>query len=214
MADVGPVTIPHTSSSPGFVGSMGHSHSMQLHRIQCCIGEVRSRFTALDGRVSEANWARRPDAASWSVAECIAHLNLTSAAMTSAIRAALDEAKRLPPMSRARYRGTLVGRMLAATMGPVKQIAGFKLGKVRTPPPFVPGAELAREDVRRKFLAWLEEEEALVSAARGLAIDAVRVESPFKAGVFYDAYSALRIVVLHEKRHLVQAERAHAALRA
>lgn len=193
---------------------MGLTATEQLDDLARQWVAVRATFVALDAAVSEADWGRRPEAAAWSVAECVAHLNLTSAAMVPALRTALEEAKRLPPMSGVRYRGTLVGRLLAASMGPVKQIAGIKLGKVRTPPPFVPGAELARAEVRRNFLAWLEAEESLVQAARGLAIDAVRVESPFKAGVFYDAYSALRIVVLHEKRHLVQAERAHAALRA
>lgn len=193
---------------------MGLTATEQLDDLARQWVAVRATFVALDAAVSEADWGRRPEAAAWSVAECVAHLNLTSAAMVPALRTALEEAKRLPPMSGVRYRGTLVGRLLAASMGPVKQIAGIKLGKVRTPPPFVPGAELARAEVRRNFLAWLEAEESLVRAARGLAIDAVRVESPFKAGVFYDAYSALRIVVLHEKRHLVQAERAHAALRA
>lgn len=193
---------------------MGLTATEQLDDLARQWVAVRAKYVALDAAVSETEWGRRPDPAAWSVAECVAHLNLTSAAMVPALRAALEEAKRLPPMSEVRYRGTLVGRLLAASMGPVKQIAGIKLGKVRTPPPFVPGAELARADVRRQFLAWLEAEEALVRAARGLAIDAVRVESPFRAGVFYDAYSALRIVVLHEQRHLVQAERAHAALRA
>jgi hypothetical protein len=111
------------------------------------------------------------------------------------------------------YRGTVVGRLLASMVGPVRIVAGMKLGRVPTTPPFVPGSAEARETVRREFLRWLEEEQLLVQAAEGRAIDRVRVESPFRAGMFYDGYSALLILPRHEMRHLVQAQRALEALR-
>lgn len=51
-----------------------------------------------------------------------------------------------------------------------------------------------------------------IRSAEGLAIDRVRIESPFRAGTFYDGWSALRVMLRHEMRHLVQAERAVLAL--
>ena len=90
--------------------------------------------------------------------------------------------------------------------------AGFKVGKVATPPPFVPGSDLERASVCREFHRWQEEELQLVREAAGLAIDRVKIESPFAPGVFYNGYSALLILPRHELRHLVQAERALEAL--
>ncbi len=184
----------------------------QLAKLAEEFAEVRAKFTRLETRVSDADWGRRPAPAEWSVAECIAHLNLTSAAMVPPLRRALIEAGGLPRVPDRRYRGALIGRILAAMVGPVRVLAGFKLGRVATPPPFVPGSALPRDAVRDAFLRWQEEELQLVRDADGLTIDQVRIESPFRAGMFYDGYSALRILPRHEMRHLVQAERALEAL--
>lgn len=168
---------------------------------------VRARFAALDAAVSDADWGRRPAADAWSVAECVAHLNLTSAAMVPRIREALVEARGLPPAASRAYRAGVTGRILASMMGPVPIVVGFKLGKVRTPPPFVPGSELPRAEVVAELRRWHEAEMALLRESTGLAIDQVGIFSPFAANVRYDVYSALRIVVRHELRHIVQAER-------
>jgi hypothetical protein len=102
--------------------------------------------------------------------------------------------------------------MLAKLIGPVPIVAGFRLGRTKTTAPFVPGSDLPRQQVMEEPRRWQGEELALVWGADGLAIDQVMIESPFAAGAKYDGYSALQIVVRHELRHLVQAERALARL--
>lgn len=174
---------------------------------------MRATFAALDARVSDADWARRPAPAEWSVAECVAHLNLTSAAMVPRMRTEIERAPLMPQGQVRAYRGTFIGRLLVSMMGPVRILGGVKLGKVATPPPFVPGSELPRASLCEAFHRWQEEELQLVRQADGRAIDRVRIESPFRAGTFYDGYSALLILSRHEMRHLVQAERALEALR-
>ena len=187
--------------------------SRQLAAIAEEFAGVRAAFTSLDGRVSDADWGRRPAPAEWSVAECIAHLNLTSAAMVPLLRAEIDRAPHMPESEDRAYRGAFFGRVLASMVGPVRIFAGMKLGKVATTPPFVPGSELPRASVTVAFHRWQEEELQLVRDADRRAIDRVRIESPFRAGTFYDCYSGLVILVRHEMRHLVQAQRALEALR-
>ncbi len=184
----------------------------QLDALAQEFAAVRARLAALDAAVSDAQWSRRPSTAEWSVAECVAHLNLTSAAMVPRIRAALVEARAMPPIGTRAYRAGAAGWLLASMMGPVPVVLGVKLGKVRTPPPFVPGSELPRPAVVAECRRWQEEEVALLRDAVGLAIDRVSILSPFAANVRYDGYSSLRTVVRHELRHLVQAERALARL--
>ncbi|MBX3133779.1 MAG: DinB family protein [Gemmatimonadaceae bacterium] len=186
----------------------------QLDEIAKASAEVARRFTALDARVSDAQWNARPAPDEWSVAECVAHLNLSSAAMLPRMRAAIAEAKALGPIGTRAYKGALFGRVLAAMMGPVPVVLGFRLGRTKTPKPFVPGSELPREGVVADFRKWIGEEQALLWTAADLQIDRVTLESPFVAGARYDAYSALWIVVRHELRHLVQAERALARVEA
>lgn len=173
---------------------------------------VRARFETLESRVGERDWARRPSPSEWSVAECVAHLNLTSVAMVPLIVRALQEAKQLPGVGERAYAPSTFGRLLSAMVGPVRIFAGIKLGRVATPAPFVPGSDLPRESMCREFHRWQEEELQLVRDAAGVAIDRVKVESPFRTGMFYDGYSALLILPRHEMRHLVQAERALEAL--
>ena len=186
--------------------------SRQLSSIAEEFAGVRAAFAALDAHVSDADWARRPAPTAWSVAECVAHLNLTSAAMVPLLRAEIDRAPSMPEGDDRAYRGAFIGRLLASMMGPVRILAGMKLGKVATTPPFVPGSELSRTLVCDAFHRWQEAELQLVRDADRRAIDRVQIESPFRAGTFYDGYSALLILSRHEMRHLVQAKRALEAL--
>lgn len=186
----------------------------QLDEIAKASADVARRFTALDARVSDAHWNARPAPDEWSVAECMAHLNLSSAAMLPRMRAAIAEAKPLGPIGSRPYKGALFGRVLAAMVGPVPLVLGFRLGRAKTAKPFVPGSELPRAAVVAEFRKWIGEEQALLWTAADQQIDRVTLESPFVAGARYDGFSALWIVVRHELRHIVQAERALARVEA
>lgn len=165
-----------------------------------------ARVARLMVAVTEAQWGQRRDPAAWSVAENVAHLNLTSAAMVPRLREAWERARALGAPA-GPYRPRLLGRVLAAMMGPVPTVLGFRLGRVRTAAAFVPGGALPRETVMAEFARWQLEERALLREAAGLAIDRVTIESPFVPGTHYDGYSALRILVRHAFRHVDQAER-------
>jgi hypothetical protein len=47
---------------------------------------------------------------------------------------------------------------------------------------------------------------ALLAEAEGLAIAKIKVRSAFNAKLRYSAYSALRVIAAHQRRHLWQAE--------
>jgi hypothetical protein len=180
----------------------------QLAAVAEDLAAARHRFAQLDARTSDAAWALRPASDSWSVAECISHLNLTAEAMVPRIRAAIEHARTLPPVGTRGYRPSLLGRLLAGMLGPAPVVLGVTLGRSRTPAAFVPGTQLGRAQVTGEFRKWQQETAALVGAATGLALDRTTIESPFVANTVYDGYSALRIVARHEHRHLAQAERA------
>lgn len=185
----------------------------QLAEVAREFAKVRERFQALNARVTDAEWALRPAPESWSVAENIAHLNLSSAAMLPRMRAALDEARALGPIAGRKYNGSMLGKMLKAMVGPAPVVLGMVMGRTTTAAAFVPGSDLARAAVVDAFERWQEQELALVRDAAPLQIDRVALESPFVAGAKYDGYSALWIVARHELRHLAQAERALARVR-
>ncbi|MBX3174714.1 MAG: DinB family protein [Gemmatimonadaceae bacterium] len=182
--------------------------SQQLHELLAESEAVQARFDALDLRVSDTRWSQRPAPERWSVAECVAHLNLSSEAMLPLLHAALAAARKLPAIGARRYSGTMLGRFLRLMLGPAPRLGQRVIGGTRTPAAFVPGGSLPRHEVAAAFRQHLLHERELIRESEGLAIDRAMIESPFAAGAQYDAWSALRIVVRHELRHLVQAERA------
>lgn len=181
----------------------------QLQAIEQDLAMARSRFSRLMAATSDVRWATRSSPDQWSVAECIAHLNLSSRAMQPLLEEAVREARALvaAPGAARRLRGTVLGSMLARLVGPAPGIGRLRFGRTTTPPSFVPAGELSRPVVVSEFEKHLEAHARLLAAADGLPIDQPRIASPFAQGVQYDAYSALRVVTRHMHRHLAQAER-------
>src|SRR5688572_32014407 len=107
-------------------------------QLQAVIDEferARARLHALAKVVPEDVWARRPDPARWSVAECIAHLNLTSRAFLPLMRDAIGQARRWPAAGSRRYRRDLVGWILWKASGPPARI------RAKTAAAFVPAGD-------------------------------------------------------------------------
>lgn len=179
----------------------------QIQAIIDDLGAIRARFERLMAATPDDRWSRRAEPKGWSVAECIAHLNLTAKAMQPLFESAQHRAREIGGPPPARYRRSVFGAILGAAVGPLIGWGRTRFGRVRTPPPFVPGGELPRSAVTEEFLAHLAAHEATLRACDGLPLDKVHVESPFVKGARYDAYSAWIVLTRHAHRHLAQAER-------
>ena len=145
-------------------------------------------------------WAERPAADRWSIAECVAHLNLTSAAYAPLLRAGLDEARRSGLKAPRRYRRDPAGWLLWKSMGPpVKR-------RFTTTAPFVPRGERPPAELVAEFERLQAEQLTLTRDAEGQPIDRVKIASPFNVRLRYNLFSALSILPRHQHRHLWQAE--------
>jgi len=180
------------------------------HQLVTIIGEYKmahARLIAVLGRLPEERWAVRADPARWSVAECIAHLNLTGRAYLPLLTAALAEARALHRPAPARYWRDPMGWLIGTMSGPMPRLGGRRFGRVRTAPAFVPGGELPRAEVWGEFERLQKQLMELTEAADGLPLQAVRVVSPFDARVRYNLYACLVLLPRHQLRHVEQAER-------
>lgn len=166
---------------------------------------ARERLHRLAAALSAEEWTRRPAPDSWSPAECVAHLNLTSRTFIPQLRDALREARGMGSPAPARYPLGVIGWLLRRMTGPTKGV------KVKTSAAFVPGSTAPPAELVAEFDALQEEQMALVRGAEGLPIHRIRVTSPFNARVKYNAFAALTILPGHQHRHLAQAERAAAS---
>ena len=168
---------------------------------------VQDRVHRLGDNLTETRWAERADPARWSVAECVAHLNLTGRAYLPLLREALEDAISRDEPPPARYRRDPLGWMLSLALGPVPRIGCFRLGAVRTIPEFVPERGLPKAQMITEFDRLQREQARLVREADGLPINRVWVTSPFDQRLRYNLYSTFMILPRHQRRHVVQAER-------
>src|SRR5207249_10093879 len=110
-------------------------------QLQLVADEYRSaqaRLHDLVRVVPDERWGRRSDPGRWSVAECVAHLNLTSMAYLPLLQHGVSRARTLERRPPGRYRRDPIGRLLRATMGPpgrvrLKTIARFLPSSLAAP---------------------------------------------------------------------------------
>jgi len=85
--------------------------------------------------------------------------------------------------------------------------------RVSTTAPFVPRSVRAKAEAFGEFSTLQSKLLDLVQDARELDLKKMKIVSPFDRRVKYNVYSAFRILVAHQRRHLWQAEQAVAELR-
>ena len=180
---------------------------LQLHAIVADLRAAERRMHALRARLPPEAWSRRPAAARWSPAECVAHLNLTSEAFLPLLHDGLDDARRLGRTS-ARYRRDVLGWLIWRLVTPSGAF------RTRTGAAFVPSADRPVERILAGFERLQGDLVACVRAADGLPLDKVKLVSPFDARAKYNLYAAMTIIPRHQHRHLLQAEQAAGPARA
>jgi hypothetical protein len=178
----------------------------QLEEIATELREATARLRRLRNAVPADRWTVRHDPDRWSVSECIAHLNLTSAAFAPLLTEGIARARKEQASAR-KYRRGFLGWALWKMTGPDSR------GRVQTVPAFVPTsappvAEVSAEFERRQGALL-----ALLASADGLAIDKVTMTSPFNARMRYNIYAGFSAIPRHQHRHLQQAERVWAPAR-
>ena len=174
--------------------------------------EAQRRVHRLAEAVPEEKWGVRRLPGSWSVAECVAHLNLTSQAYVPILRDALDRARALDAPPPTRYRMDPVGALIALAAGPMPRVAGRRLGKSATAAAFVPSGVLPRGRLLDDFDALQAQMIDFAAAADGLPLGKVKIASPFDPRARYNVYSCFVILPRHQVRHLEQAEEVWPAL--
>jgi hypothetical protein len=96
--------------------------------------------------------------------------------------------------------------MFGTMVGPLKQIGKFRIGRVKTTANFVPQGAFPKQDLVAEFKRLHVALGDMVRESDGLAIDQVRITSPFGEKIHYNVYSAFVMIPRHDERHLQQAE--------
>jgi hypothetical protein len=179
----------------------------KLASIRGELNGTTARLHRLVDTLDETTWGRSPAAGKWSAARCIEHLNLTSRAYIPLLRAAFEDA---------RARGILAGnpslRLDLWGWLLFKAVEPSPRYRMKTPDAFVPPTIEPKDKVVGEYEGLQRELVALLEGGADLALEKIKIVSPFNAQVKYHAYTAFRLIPTHQRRHLWQAERALQAL--
>mgnify|MGYP000388346392 CR=1 FL=1 len=182
-----------------------------MHRqLQPIVDDYRAasaRLHALVEATPVSAWADRPDPDRWSMAECVAHLNLTGAAVVPLMQRAVDEGRQMPRSAAGTsYRRDFTGWMLWRMTGPPARM------KMKTIDRFVPSGEAPATALLAEFENWQQLQIRCVEEADGLPLMKIQITSPFNPKMRYNLYSCFSMLPRHEHRHIWQAEQVWAAL--
>lgn len=162
--------------------------------------DLRANALAKTLSSRQLNW--KPSQDEWSVGQCLEHLSVTNAVY-------------VPAMS-----SSVAGRPLAV----VSEITPGWFGRwfirkyiepsadtrrLRAPKKVVPGAQVEPSALDR-FLSGNHEARAFVLRAGKYNVNRVRFRNPFIPGLRFTVGTGLEILVRHQRRHLLQAERVRA----
>jgi hypothetical protein len=173
------------------------------------LDDLESQFTAMCARVQALVRATGPDLCvvrpvpgSWSVAECLQHLNLSADAYFPIWQQIISAAGPRKVEANTPYRIDFWGRFLSWILEPPPRI------RSKTPAPLEP---VGCGDIAQVLAAFCERQERILATlrrCRGRSIDQVAFASPVDARIRYSIWSSFVIVAAHQRRHLWQAEQA------
>jgi len=180
----------------------------QLATLIDSLEDAQARLRRLTDDTPEKAWNNRPGPARWSAADCVEHLNLTSAAYIPLLRDAIVEARQLHTPASPHYRRDPVGWFLSMMIGQMRHIGKFRIGKITTTADFVPKGGQSPGELLSEFVRMQAVLMTMIRSADALPLDRVKIVSPFGGRMQYNAYSALVVVARHQHGHIDQAQEA------
>jgi DinB superfamily len=164
------------------------------------IDDIRRRTRELVAGLTPEQIAQRPDPAKWSIAECLAHLNLTAATVQRLMAAGIERGKREKLLGKAPFPLGPKGRLLIWFAEPPPKIR-IRAPKNVAPPVEIPNSSQLIADFMRVQDDWAR----LMKDAEGIDLGRIRIGrrfSPFRCRLS----ASFPWMMAHQRRHLLQAE--------
>lgn len=177
-----------------------------LDELQTQLREISERASELRTRIDSNSILKRPMPEAWSIAECLTHLNISVDAYFPIWDRELDRARRGNRIAEGFYRLDFWGRVLIWSLEPPPRF------RMKAPKNIQPVKVGPTEEIFPGFLARQCQVMDTVEKARGLCIDKIKIASPVDARIRYSIWSSFCLTASHERRHLLQAERAAQAV--
>src|ERR1700674_1728521 len=164
------------------------------------ISEARRRAEELVRGLTTEQLAQRPEPAKWSIAECLAHLNVTASVIQPLMRRSMELGRNENVLGKAPFSPGPMGRCLTWLAEPPPKI------RIRAPKSVAPPVSIS--DPARlvpEFMQVQDEWERLMKESEGLDLARIVIGprlSPFRCRLS----GGFPWMMAHQRRHLWQAE--------
>ena len=183
------------------------SHQDGIGALEQAFNAAEQDARALVAGLTEEQGTWRPEASSWSVAECLDHIATGNRVYLRAMERVAARA-----LSQGRYRrriarpGLIGGWFVRSLEPPVKPRL-----RMKAPKQIRPRASPSLHDAFEQFVASQNEVLAFLRKYAVIDLTGVLFPNPFVRGVRFSLATGLHVLAAHERRHLWQAWRVRQA---
>jgi len=166
------------------------------------LADICRRVRRLIEDLTPEQLCQRPDPTSWSIAECLAHLNLTAAIVQPKVAAVIERGKKEKLTAQGPFSPGPLGNLMIWIAEPPPK---FRLPAPRSIVPRVEHGDPA--EVVTEFMKVQEEWERLIRDSEGLDQKRLKVQSIFPGLPPLRLAAPIPWMMAHQRRHLLQAEK-------
>jgi hypothetical protein len=168
-----------------------------LAEVKAVAEEARKEFGHLTPQ--QLNW--KPSADEWSIGQCFDHLIKTNETFYPDVARLIRGEKRKTFWERVPFLSNFWGSMI------IKRARPDATMKSKAPRVFMPSSSEIDGRVIEKFVAHQDELTEKLKATEKMDLRRTKVTSPVAKFVTYSLMDAYTILVFHERRHFMQAQR-------
>jgi hypothetical protein len=184
--------LPAERSSPGMIVAMKKS----LDEIRAEIAAVNAEAQKLCAGLTEQQLTWRPQPGKWSIAENLAHLNISTQTSLPAIKRSLDEARSRGLQGTGAFDLGFMGKLFVSYLEPP-----YKM-KSKAPKMIQPILQGPATEALPHFLRCNEALEKLIDNAEGVDLGRAVFVSPYARVLRMKLIAAFASVTAHDRRHL------------
>lgn len=159
--------------------------------------ETQAGFGGLTAQ--QLNW--KPGAEQWSVAQCFDHLVTANAAYFPIFEKVLSGEKKNTFWEGLPWLPGFWGKLV------IKAVSPESPRKLKAPKIFTPSSSSVDGAIVRRFIDQQNQVISYMKATEGMDLEKIKISSPVTGLITYSLLDAYRIIINHEKRHLLQAIR-------
>ncbi len=176
------------------------AHNLHLEALYQDAVEVLHASEALFASLTPVQLTWKPARRTWSILQCFEHMLKTNALYMERLQSAITEGTVSKAEAVAPFQPSRLGKFFIDAMRPENRFRKKTFGV------FKPAAEATDLTVTSRFVEQQRQLLALIKKADQCDLNGVKLQSPASRLIRFSIGEALTLLVVHEQRHLLQAQ--------